>query len=99
MPALEIAGGLGMLEAVGTSPLITGMQSIAGFAGRVGQVDLSLRLLGAISGMAMLGSLAGARVAARLSPAALRRTFGWAVLGVALVLLARELPRGMDWPG
>lgn len=94
VPALEIVGGLGMLEAIGTSPLVTGMQSFAGFAGRLGHIDLDWRLVGAISAIAVLGSFAGARAAQRLSPALLRRGFAWLVLAVALLLLARQLPLG-----
>lgn len=98
VPALEVAGGLGMLEAIGTSPLVTCMQCFAGFAGRRAEVPISFRVLGVVSSVAVLGTFAGAFLARRSSPATLRRGFAWLVLGVAVFLLAEQVPRGSSVP-
>jgi uncharacterized protein len=92
VPALESAGGLALPEAIGTSPLITAIQSLAGFAGRLGHVDLDWRLIGVMSGLSVIGCVGGARTVRYLSPRSLRRSFAWLILGMALLLLAKQVP-------
>jgi hypothetical protein len=98
VPALTLVGGLGMGDAVGTSLLVIAMQSLAGFARHAAHTQLDWTLLGVVTIAAIAGSLAGARFASRLSPATMRRAFAWLVLGMAIFMLARELPRYIGAP-
>jgi hypothetical protein len=98
VPALALIGGLCMGDAVGTSLLVIAMQSLAGFARHAAHTPLDWTLLGVVTTSAIVGSLAGARFASRLSPATMRRAFAWLVLGMAIFMLARELPRFVGAP-
>jgi uncharacterized membrane protein YedE/YeeE len=83
-----------MAEAIGTSLLVIALQSLAGFAGHAGHVHIDWSLTGVISAAAVAGSFAGARLARRVSPDALRRGFAWFVLAMAIFLLVEQLPAG-----
>lgn len=98
VPALALVGGLSMGDAVGTSLLVIAMQSLAGFARHAAHTPLDWTLLGVVTVAAILGSLAGARFASKLSPATMRRAFAWLVLGMAIFMLVRELPRFLGTP-
>lgn len=92
VPALVLLGGLPMPIAVGTSLLVIGMKSIAGLAGYLSSVQLDWTLTLAVTGMAVLGGLAGSRLAGRVAPALLRRAFGWFVLVMAAFVLGAQAP-------
>jgi hypothetical protein len=92
VPALALFGGLAMPEAVGTSLLVIALQSFAGFAGHAGHVQLDWTLSLIVTGAAVAGSFAGARLGRDLSPDALRRGFAWFVLAMALFLLGKQIP-------
>jgi len=98
VPALALVGGLSMGDAVGTSLLVIAMQSLAGFARHAAHTPLDWTLLGVVTVAAILGSLAGSRFASKLPPATMRRAFAWLVLGMAIFMLARELPRFLGMP-
>jgi hypothetical protein len=98
VPALALVGGLSMGDAVGTSLLVIAMQSLAGFARHAAHTPLDWTLLGVVTVAAIIGSLAGARFASKLSPATMRRAFAWLVLGMAIFMLAQELPRFLGAP-
>lgn len=98
VPALALVGGLSMGDAVGTSLLVIAMQSLAGFARHAAHTPLDWTLLGVVTGAAILGSLVGAQFASKLSPATMRRAFAWLVLGMAIFMLARELPQFLGTP-
>lgn len=92
VPALALFGGLAMPEAIGTSLLVIALQSFAGFAGHAGQVQLDWTLTAIVTGSAIVGGLAGARLARHVSPAGLRRGFAWLVLAMAVFLLGKQIP-------
>ncbi len=92
VPALALFAGLAMPEAVGTSLLVIALQSFAGFAGHAGHVQLDWMLTAVITGAAIVGGLAGARLARHVSPDALRRGFAWLVLAMAVFLLGKQIP-------
>lgn len=98
VPALALVGGLSMGDAVGTSLLVIAMQSLAGFARHAAHTPLDWTLLGVVTVAAIAGSLAGARFASKLSPSTMRRAFAWLVLGMAIFMLAQELPRFLGTP-
>jgi uncharacterized membrane protein YfcA len=91
VPALTIAGGLAMREAVGTSLLVIALNATAGLAGTLAHATIDVPVAVAVSSIAVAGSLGGARLASRLSPASLQRAFAWFVISVALFMLVYEL--------
>ncbi len=93
VPALVLLGGLTMREAVGTSLLVIAMNSLAAFAGHVGETTVSYGLAAMVTAAAVLGSFGGAALAGRVPQALLRRGFAWFVMVMAVFLLAQEGPR------
>ncbi|GAA1408856.1 sulfite exporter TauE/SafE family protein [Catellatospora coxensis] len=91
VPALVLLGGLPMPVAVGTSLLVIAMKSTAGLAGYLHTVTIDWPLTAAVTAIAVLGSLAGSRLAGRIDPALLRRAFGWFVVVMGLGVLARQM--------
>jgi hypothetical protein len=91
VPALALFGGLDMRRAIGTSLLVIALQSFAGFAGHITHAHIDWQLTGVITGVAVAGSLAGARLAKHLSTAALRGGFAWFVLAMAVFMVWRQV--------
>ncbi|MEU5878669.1 sulfite exporter TauE/SafE family protein [Spirillospora sp. NPDC047279] len=92
VPALVLLGGLPMPVAVGTSLLVIGMKSFAGLAGYLHTAQLDWPLTLAVTGAAVLGGVAGSRLAGRVNPDRLRQAFGWFVLLMAAFVLAGQAP-------
>jgi len=92
VPALALLGGLSMSAAIGTSLFVIALKSFAGFAGHASQVDIDWPIVAAISAVALVGSLFGARLVGRIEPAKLRRAFGWFVVVMGVFMLTQEVP-------
>lgn len=92
VPALVLLGGMPMPAAVGTSLVVIAMKSFAGLAGYLQSVDIDWPLAFAVSGAAVLGGIAGSRLAGRVDPERLRRAFGWFVIVMAVFVLAEQAP-------
>jgi hypothetical protein len=90
VPALVLSCGLSMPKAIGTSLLVIAANSFAGFAGYLGHVSFDGRLALLVTGAAIVGSFAGALVAGRTKPEALRRVFAWFVLAMAAVMIGKQ---------
>jgi hypothetical protein len=95
VPALALLGGLPMPVAVGTSLLVIAMKSYAGLAGYLSSVHINWPLAAAVTVAAVVGSLAGGRLAGRIPETLLRKTFGWFVAVMGLFVLAQQLPTGL----
>ncbi len=91
VPALVLLGGLSMRDAVGTSVLVIALKSAAGFVGYVGHVAIDWTLAGIMSGVAVVATLVGARLAGRLPQGALRRIFAIFVLAMGAAMVVAEL--------
>lgn len=91
VPALVLFGGLDMRRAIGTSLMVIALQSFAGFAGHISHTHVDWQLTGIVTVMAVIGSLAGVRLARRLSTEALRRGFAWFVLAMAVFMVGRQV--------
>lgn len=91
VPALALLGGLKMPQAVGTSLMVIAINAFAGFAGHWGQGHVDPRIAGCVVTAAILGALAGGRLAGRVPEASLRRGFGAFVLAISAWMLGREL--------
>jgi len=106
VPALVMLAGLAICEAVATSLLVIVLNATAGFAGACSSAEIHGQVIAIVSGIAVLGSIAGASLAPRIAPARLRTLFGWFVIVMAVVMLGQELPRALghpvdlshDWP-
>jgi uncharacterized protein len=93
VPALVLALGFPMPTAVGTSLLVIAINSATALAARLGShVHLDWPLLAAFTAAAIIGSLAGNRVASRVEPARLTRAFIVLLLLVAAYTAARSVP-------
>ncbi|MFE1348745.1 sulfite exporter TauE/SafE family protein [Streptomyces sp. NPDC058757] len=95
VPALALLGGLPMGIAVGTSLLVIAMKSFAGLAGHLSGVTIDWGLALTVTAAAVLGSLAGARLAGRIPQDALRKAFGWFVVAMGVFVLTRQLDSGL----
>lgn len=91
VPALVLLGGLPMPAAVGTSLIVIAMKSFAGLAGYLSVVDLQWGLTLAVTAAAVLGSLIGGRLAGRIREDILRKSFGWFVIAMGVLVLAQQL--------
>ncbi len=91
VPALALLGGLSMRDAVGTSVLVIALKSTAGFVGYLGHVQIDWTLAGIMSGVAIVATLIGARLAGRLPQPALRRVFAIFVLVMGAAMVVAEL--------
>lgn len=90
VPALALLGGLSMPAAVGTSLVVISVQSFAGLAGHLTGEAIDWKLAGMVTAAAVVGSVIGGRLIARVQPGTLRSAFGWFVLAMAALVLARE---------
>lgn len=91
VPALALWAGLPMPAAVGTSLVIIVGNTLAGFSGYAGHVDVSYGLIAAVAACAIAGSFVGTNLAHRINPASLRRAFAGFVLVMATLILVREV--------
>ncbi len=98
VPALVLLGNLPMDVAVGTSLLVIALKSLAGFAGFLGHVPVDWTLAAVLGSSAIAGSVVGSALASHVSPAALRRAFGWFVIAMAFFILSQELPPLLGQP-
>ncbi len=92
VPALALLGGLPMPIAVGTSLLVIAMKSFAGFAGYLSATSIDWTLAAAVTAAAVLGSLAGAKLAGRIREDLLRKAFGWFVVAMGGFVLIQQIP-------
>nr|WP_088319418.1 TSUP family transporter [Kineosporia sp. R_H_3] len=94
VPTLVLVAGLPMTAAVGTSLLVITLQSAAGLAGHLAGTSLPWPLVLAVTASAVLGSLAGSRLAGRIPADRLRRAFAALVLAIAALVLVEQVPAG-----
>jgi uncharacterized membrane protein YfcA len=83
VPALVLLAKLPMKEAVGTSLLVISMNSLAGFAGYLGEVSFKWELMALFAVLAVAGSFAGTYLVKFVPQRMLNRSFA-----VFLVLMA-----------
>ena len=98
VPALALLGGLPMAVAVGTSLLVIAMKSFAGLAGYLATVPIDWALTGAVTAAAVVGSLVGGHLVARIPAESLRRGFGWFVLAMGAFVLVQQAPEELRVP-
>ncbi|WP_349829119.1 sulfite exporter TauE/SafE family protein [Brevibacterium litoralis] len=92
VPALVLLGGLSMPVAVGTSLLVISMKSFAGLAGYLTTVTLDWPVVAAVTAIAVIGALLGAKLSGRIPAGSLQKGFGVFVLLAGALVLGIELP-------
>ena len=93
VPALVLALGLSMPVAIGTSLLVIALNSATALAFRLGNgVELDWAVIGGFTVFAVVGSLLGSRITARLSHRTLTRVFVVMLVVVALYMAAMNFP-------
>jgi hypothetical protein len=94
VPALVLALGFTMPVAVGTSLLVIAINSASALVARAGHgVTLDWPLIGVFTLAAIVGSLAGGRLATRVRPERLTAAFTVLLVAVALYTAARSFPQ------
>ena len=91
IPALVYLAKLPMKKAVGTSIFIIAINSLIGFTGDIGNIDIDWRLLFIFSFISILGIFAGIYLNKFINEKNLKKGFGWFVLTMSIVILAKEL--------
>jgi uncharacterized membrane protein YfcA len=91
LPALVLFAGVEMKKAIGTSLAIIAFNSFAGLAGQLRYVrfDWGLTLVFLVA--ALGGMFGGLALANRLSAQSLRRSLGWAIIGLGAFLTVKNL--------
>ena len=93
VPALVLALGFDMPAAVGTSLLVIAVNSVAALGARLGGgVHLDWPLIGVFTLAALAGTLAGTRIASRVSASRLTAAFTVLLIAVAAYTMSRSLP-------
>lgn len=87
VPALVVLGRVPMKQAIGTSLLVIAMNSVSGYAGYAGTVEVPWGFLAAFTGVAIAGILAGTYLVRFVSAAALKRGFAVFLLAVGGLML------------
>ena len=90
VPALVLLARAPMTQAVGTSLLVIAMNSAAGFAGYVGQVEVPWAFMMAFTGIAVTGILAGTYLVRYVSPRALKQAFALFLIVMGSFMLYRN---------
>lgn len=91
VPALILLGNLSMKQAVGTSLFIISINSLIGFTGDFGHIDIDWIFLLSFTAIAVVGILIGTSLANRVEGVKLKKGFGWFVLAMATFILIKEL--------
>ncbi|OJV12680.1 MAG: permease [Dyadobacter sp. 50-39] len=87
IPVLVLVLGMPMREAVGTSLLIIALNSLIGFAGDLGHVQIDWTFLFKVTSMAVTGILIGGSLTKKINAVALKKGFGWFVLAMGIYVL------------
>jgi uncharacterized membrane protein YfcA len=91
IPTLVLFLGLDMKTAVGTSLLIIAINSLFGFLFTLNHFTYNWFLLLSFTILAAAGLFIGSRFSEKISPASLKKGFGWFILVMGVFVIVREL--------
>jgi uncharacterized protein len=91
IPTLVLFLRLPMKTAVGTSLLIIAINSLFGFLFSLKQFEYDWRLLITFTLLSIAGIFIGIDLAEKVSPASLKKGFGWFILVMGIYIILREL--------
>ena len=96
VPLMVLLLGIPMDIAVGSSALMVGITASTGFAGHVAHGHWDWRLSLALAAAVFVGAQIGARFSLRIDKSLLKRAFGWFLVAIAALMVAKasgSLPR------
>ncbi|WP_066220488.1 sulfite exporter TauE/SafE family protein [Formosa haliotis] len=91
IPALIILGNLSMKKAVGTSLFIIAVNSLIGFIGDIGNIDIDWVFLLSFTSIAVIGIYLGGYLSNYIPGEKLKKGFGWFVLVMGCFIIIKEL--------
>jgi uncharacterized membrane protein YfcA len=91
IPSLVFLLKLSMKRAVGTSLAIIALNSLIGFTGDLGVVQIDWPFLFIITALAITGIFIGFAIGKKIAGEKLKKGFGWFVLGMGIFILLKEL--------
>ncbi|WP_299781878.1 sulfite exporter TauE/SafE family protein [uncultured Formosa sp.] len=91
IPALIILGNLSMKKAVGTSLFIIAINSLIGFMGDVGNIEIDWVFLLSFTLIAIVGIFLGGYLSNYISGKKLKKGFGWFILVMGVYIIIKEL--------
>lgn len=91
IPALVLLTGLPMQQAVGTSLLIVSVKSLIGFSADITLYPIEWDFLIKIALLSIVGIIIGSKTSERFDGPQLKRSFGWFVLVMGILVLVKEL--------
>ena len=89
VPALVLGAGLPMQQAAGASLFVIALAAFSGLTGYIGRAHVAWSFVLPFGAIAAAGTLAGARIAARLPHHVLRRAFAIALVIIGTYVFAR----------
>lgn len=90
VPALVVLGRVPIRQAIGTSLLVIAMNTVSGAAGYASHVSFDWRVVFLFTALALVGVLAGTRLASRVPAASLKRAFGVFLILVGALILVQN---------
>ena len=90
VPVLLYFLQLNFKKAIGTSLCIIALNSLIGFTGNIGKIELNWLFLLSVSATSAIGILFGSMLSGKVSAQKLKPAFGWFTLIVGVFVLLRE---------
>ncbi len=91
IPTLIYEAKLPMKKAVATSLVIIAFNSLIGFAGSIGNINIEWGFLLAFTGFAVIGIFTGMFLSQKISSEKLKPAFGWFILVTGIYILIKEI--------
>ncbi|MBS1636330.1 MAG: sulfite exporter TauE/SafE family protein [Bacteroidetes bacterium] len=91
IPVLVFFVRVPMKKAIGTSLSIIAINSLVGFTGNVGHMDIDWRFLTFVTLLCVFGILIGTQLSYRIQVNKLKKGFGWFTLIVGIFVFIKEL--------
>ncbi|QDO95556.1 sulfite exporter TauE/SafE family protein [Formosa sediminum] len=91
IPALIILGNLSMKKAVGTSLFIIAINSLIGFIGDIGNIEIDWIFLLTFTAIAVVGIFLGSYISNYIPGKKLKKGFGWFVLVMGIYIIIKEV--------
>ncbi|MGB8706264.1 MAG: sulfite exporter TauE/SafE family protein [Gillisia sp.] len=93
IPILVLIAGLPMKKAVGTSLFIIAINSLLGFLGDIGQINIDWPFLLVFSALSVVGIFLGVYLNKFIDGSKLKKGFGWFVLVMGIYIVYKELSK------
>lgn len=90
VPTLILIFRIEMKKAIGTSLLVISMNAVVGFLSEMNYTNFDWNLIILITIIALLGSFVGQRISSIIDTVRLRKSFGWFIFIMAIVILTGQ---------